>query len=174
MIPDDVATEAERLTRLARETIDENEAAAHERRRAAVLAEHGYTARVREAGASAILVLHPREWVEDGVIRPERIDDIERGIEIPLEGPATDADWEAVEEHNRALAERIAEEHGEVHGRTAHAFADFMGNHYVKRMDEATEREREEFRADYFVRNAWPTAEQKAKLDESLSLVVEK
>ncbi|WP_435195717.1 DUF7108 family protein [Natronomonas sp. EA1] len=173
MIPDDVLQEAERLTRLAREAVDENETAAHERRRAAILDEHGYTARVREDGVSAILVLHPSEWVEDGVIQPSRIDDIDRGIELPLEGPATDADWEEVEEHNRALAEEITAEHGEVHGRTAHAFADFMGNHYVKPMDEATPRERKEFREDYFPRNAWPTAEQKAKLAESLSLVVE-
>jgi hypothetical protein len=46
-----------------------------------------------------------------------------------------------------------------------------MSNHYARRVESATEEELAEFRTEYFVRNAWPTDEQHAVLDTSLSLV---
>lgn len=170
-LPEDTADEAERLTRLAREVIDESEAEAYRTERAELLAEHGYTSRVREDGTRDVLVLHPEEWVEDGKIRVERIEDVDRGIERPLSGPGPGDDWEEIEGHNRAVAERIEREHGEVHGANAHAFADFMSNHYAKPVEMATRGEREEFKTEYFPRNAWPSEKQRALLDESLTLV---
>jgi hypothetical protein len=201
-LPEDVRKEAERLTRLAREgeRSDEggaggcsardgdpggeaiggvagdgdvaSEAAVHRERRDELLAEHGYTARVREDTDRDVLVLYPTEWTdEDGLVDVTAVEDVDRGFEVPLSGPGDDANWAAVEAHNRAAAERVAAEHGAVHGENAHAFADFMGNHYAKPIERATPGEVEEFLDDYFPRNAWPTDEQRAVVAESVELV---
>ena len=201
-LPEDVRKEAERLTRLAREgeRSDEGgaggcsprdgdpngeaigggagdgdvaiEAAVHRERRDELLAEHGYTARVREDTDRDVLVLYPTEWTdEDGLVDVTAVEDVDRGFEVPLSGPGDDADWAAVEAHNRTAAERVAAEHGAVHGDNAHAFADFMGNHYAKPVEWATPGEVEEFLDDYFPRNAWPTDEQRAIVVESVELV---
>ena len=172
-LPDAVVDRAERLTRRARAAVDGNERRAYLREREELLAEHGYAARVREEDTEAVLVLHPQEWLEDGVVRVERIEDTDRAVEVRLSGTGSDLDWERVEEHNRAVADRVAAEHGEVHGETAHAFADFMSNHYAKPLEEATPAEREEFRTDYFRRNAWPSDEQRAVVERSLELTIE-
>ncbi len=171
-LPSDAIERAEALTRQLRNATDDGEREAYAEARDALVAAHGYTARVREEGDSDVLVLYPEEWVEDDTVRFERIDDTSRAVERPLSGVGS-GDWEAVEAYNRAVAARVAEEYGSVHGATAHAFADFMSNHYAKRVDTATRREREEFETDYFVRNAWPTDDQCASLDRSLELVFE-
>ena len=167
-LPDDVAAEAERLTRLAREAVDENEAAAYRRDRDRRLAEHEFRARVREEDARDVLVLHPDEWVEDGTVRPDRVEDTDRAEEIPLDGPGDPDDWESVEAHNADLVERVREEHGEVHAANVRAFADFMGNHYARPLDSATGEEIGEFIHDYYPRNAWPSEEQRAVVERSL------
>jgi len=180
-LPEDVTDEAERLTRLARDAVDD-EAAAYRQRRAELLAEHGYTARVRDAdetppagttsgrgtttGEGDVLVVHPAEWVEDGTIRVERIDDLARAVEIPLDGAT--GEWESVEAHNRELAEQVAQDHGEVHGANAHAFADFMGNHYARPVEGATRAQVAEFLDEYYPRNAWPSDAQRATVEASL------
>ena len=171
-LPEAVVERAETLTRRARAAVDGDERRAYRRERDALLADHGFAARVREGDADETLVLHPEEWLEDGVVRVERIEDTGRAVEVRLSGTG-DEDWDAVEAHNRAVADRVAVEHGQVHGRTAHAFADFMSNHYAKRLEEATPAEREEFRTEYFPRNAWPTDEQREALERSLELAVE-
>jgi hypothetical protein len=149
-----------------------SEAVVHRERRAELLAEHGYTARVREDTDRDVLVLYPTEWTdEDGLVDVTVVEDVDRGFEVPLSGPGDDADWAAVEAHNRAAAELVAAEHGAVHGENAHAFADFMGNHYAKPVERATYGEVEEFLYDYFPRNAWPTDEQRAVVAESVELV---
>jgi hypothetical protein len=172
-LPEDLIDDAERLTRLARRAVDENEAAAHRERRDARLAEHGYTARIRSEDTRTVLVLYPSEWVVDGTVDVSRIEDTSRAAERQLDGTGEAADWGAVEAHNRALAEEIADEHGEAHGANAHAFADFMGNHYARRMETATEAEREEFLTEYYPRNAWPTDDQRAVIERSLDLVLD-
>jgi hypothetical protein len=172
-LPREVADEAERLTRLARDAIDENEAAAYRERRADLLADHEYTSRIRGENTEETLVLHPSEWVVDGSVHPDRIEDIDRGIEVPLEGAGDAEDWDAVDEHNAAVAQQVADEHGEVHGANARAFATFMSNHYARPVEEATERMREEFLSEYFPRNAWPSADQQAVVEASLELVTE-
>lgn len=170
-LPEETVEEATRLTRLARRAVDPDEASAYRGRRGELLAEHDFTARVREDDGIETLVLHPAEWVEDGTIRPDRIGEIDRAIEIQVAGPESPDDWDAVEEHNRAVARRVREAHGEVHGANASAFADFMGNHYAKPVEEATPEERREFLAEYFVRNAWPSEEQKKCVERSLQHV---
>ena len=170
-LPDDAIEEAERLTTLAREVVNEEEVDLYRERRDELLAAHGFTARVRDEGATETLVLHPEEWVDDGTIRPERIDDTDRAVELHLAGPADPNDWDVIEEHNRSVADRVRAEHGDVHGANADAFADFMGNHYSRRVETATREEREEFLAEYFVRNAWPSEKQKAVVEQTLEYV---
>lgn len=164
-LPEDVVTEATRLTRLARGASDPDEAAAYERERARRLDEYGFAARVRADGT---LVCHPSEWVVDGAVDPARIDDIGRATEVTLEGGEEGATWEEVEAHNATIVSAVREAHGPVHGATARAFADFMGNHYLQRVETATGRQLAEFVDEYFPRNGWPTAEQRDAVDESL------
>lgn len=172
-LPDDATAEAERLTRLARRAVDEDEAAAYRSRRAALLGEHDYACRVREDDQGETLVCYPTEWVEDGRVQPERVDDTDDAVEVSLSGPGEAEDWDTVEEYNRSLARAVRETHGDVHGDTADAFADYMGNHVARRIDEATARQIEEFRSEYFPRNAWPSDEQREVVPESLRLVFE-
>lgn len=170
-LPGSVVDRAERLTRLMRTAVDPAEADAYRSDRRVLLAEYDYTARVREDDDGETLVVHPEEWTEDGMIQIDRIDDTDRAVEVSLSGTGDGGDWEAIDAHNRAVAERVQEEHGEPHGATAAAFADFMSNHYAKRLEAATEAEREEFRTEYFRRNAWPSEEQRAEVEQSLRVI---
>ena len=168
-LPDGVVDEAERLTRLAREAIDEDEAAAYREARAALLADHDYTARIREEDDT--LVVHPAEWMEDGTVYPERIDDLDRGIERSLSGAGDPDDWEAVREHNEAIVETVETEYNSTHAANAEALAEFMNNHYAKPIEQATEAELTEFLEEYYPRNVWPTDDQKAVVEESVAVV---
>jgi len=172
-LPEAAIDRAERLTRQLRNAVDDDERAAYRRERAALLDDHDYDARVRAGDTGETLVLYPAEWTDEGTIRTDRIDDTGRAVERPLSGPGSGADWADIDEHNRAIAARVRERHGEVHGETATAFAEFMSNHYAKPIERATPDEREEFRAEYFPRNAWPTDEQRERLAESIRLTVE-
>ncbi|WP_458189245.1 DUF7108 family protein [Haladaptatus sp. NG-WS-4] len=171
-LPPQTVEEAERLTHLAR-AAREDEAEAYRAERERLLAEHDFTARIREEDVRTVLVLHPGEWVEDGTIRVERIEDTERAVEIPLDGAGDPDDWDEIDDHNRAVARTVREEHGDVHGANASAFADFMSNHYARRVETATEDEVTEFCTEYFKRNAWPTDQQKKVVEKSLELVFE-
>ncbi|WP_327051491.1 DUF7108 family protein [Halomicrococcus gelatinilyticus] len=172
-LPDDTVEEAERLTRLARNATDDDEREAYLAERESLLDPHDFTARVRSEDTRDVLVLHPGEWTEDGTIRVERVDDTDRAAEIPLDGPGDPDDWDEVDEHNRAVAAAVGDAHGDVHGANAAAFADFMSNHYARPVESATDAEVQEFLTEYFPRNAWPTDEQKAVVDESVELVFE-
>lgn len=172
-LPDEVIDRALTLTRRARAAVDENERDAYLDERDELLADSGFEARVREDDTGETLVLYPTEWIAEGTIQMDQISDTGRGIERSLSGPGSGDDWETIDEHNREIATRIRERHGEVHGETVAAFADFMSNHYAKPIEAATPDEREEFRTEYFPRNAWPSEEQRDRLDESLRLVVE-
>ena len=46
-----------------------------------------------------------------------------------------------------------------------------MSNHYVRAVDDATPEVREEFREEYLPRNGWPTDEQLAAVEESLTVI---
>lgn len=166
-----VVTEAERLTRHARDATAEDEAAAARRKRDDLLANHGYIAREREKDTT--LVLYPDDWVENEDVQFERIEDTDRAIEQPLEAPAHEANWETIEAHNREIVERIRKQYGETHGKNAAAFADFMGNHYAKPMEKATRTMREEFLTEYFPRNAWPSKKQRSVVEQSVKVTLE-
>jgi hypothetical protein len=170
-LPDELLDEAERLTRLARDVPDQGEAAAHRRRRDELLSEHGYVARYREADDT--LVLNPAEWFENGVARTDQMDDLSRAVERPLSDAGADDEWRDVEAHNADVVERVDAEHGPVHAANVRAFADFMGNHYTRRVETASRRELREFLDEYYPRNAWPTDAQKTVVEESLRLLFE-
>ncbi|APW98251.1 rnhA operon protein [Halobiforma lacisalsi AJ5] len=172
-LPAEVVDEAERLTRLERTVPDEKEARAHADRRDDLLAEHDFTARVREDDGDDVLVLHPAEWLEDGVIRTDQVEDTSRAVELPLEGAGDPDDWDEVDAHNRELVAEVRERHGDVHGDNAAALADFVGNHYAKPIESLTAAELEEFRSEYFVRNAWPSEKQRDVIAESIELLYE-
>ncbi|WP_135805281.1 DUF7108 family protein [Halorussus marinus] len=172
-LPDETADRAERLTRLAREAVDDAEAEAYREERTDLLAEHGFTSRVREDDDAETLVLHPDEWTDEGTIRTDRIDDTDRAVEIRLAGAGDPDDWDAVAERNREVAARVRAAHGEVHGDNAAAFADFMSNHYARPIESATPDEANEFLTEYFPRNAWPSEKQRAVVGESVELALE-
>lgn len=171
-LPEAVIDEAEQLTRQARKAVDPNEVQAYREARSELLAEYDYRARVREEDR-AVLVCHPDEWLEDGTVVPERIDDLDRGIERPLEGAGDPDDWETVQAHNEEIVADIEAAHGEAHAANAQALAEFMSNHYAKPIDEASEAEFAEFLSEYYPRNVWPTDEQKAVVEQSVQLVRE-
>ncbi len=170
-LPGDLIAEAERLTRLAREAVDDAEAEAYLADRETHLTEHGFTARVREEEAGEVLVLYPEEWVENGTIRVEDIEDTDRAIERRLSGPGEPGEFETVEAHNREVVTKVEARAGPVHRKNATAFADFMSNHYVRRVEAATEGEIREFLEWYFPRNAFPTEPQRDAIEGSLRLV---
>lgn len=172
-LPEDLIAEAKRLTHLARDAVEEDEADAYRADREARLAEHGFTARVREADDGEVLVLYPAEWVDDGTVQVERIEDTDRAIERRLSGVGESGEFETVETHNREVVAEIAARADPIHAENASAFADFMGNHYVRRVDTATGEEIREFLDWYFPRNAFPTAAQRDAIEESLRLVFE-
>lgn len=172
-LPRDVVDEVERLTRLTRTTVDDNEATAYEDRRDDLLDEHDFTSRIRDDDGDDVLVLHPEEWHEDGVIRTDRIEDIDRAVEIPLEGTGDPDEWDDVDAHNRDLVATVRDTHGDVHADNAAILADFAGNHYAKAIESLTSDELTEFRTDYFVRNAWPSDDQQEVIEESIELIFE-
>jgi hypothetical protein len=169
-LPETVVDEVERLTRLARAATDPDEAEAYRADRETLLAEYGFAARVRDDETGETLVCYPAEWLSEGTIRIDAVEDVSRGVEIPLSGTASDEDWEAVDAHNRDVVAKVAERHGEPHAATARALADFASNHYAKPIEALTDAECREFRTDYLPRNAWPSDEQRAHAEESVRL----
>ena len=176
-VPVNVVDEAERLTRLAREAEaadgTETEAAAelYRERRDELVEEHGYEPRIRDEDDT--LVLYPAEWVDDDTVQFDRIENTDRAVEVSLSGPGDADRYRAVAAYNEAVADAVSEAHGETHGDNARRFAEFMSNHYVRAVDDATPDMRAEFREEYFPRNAWPTDDQQAVLARSLELVRE-
>jgi hypothetical protein len=168
-LPEEIQKRATRLTRHARTTGDPAAEQRYREERQSLLAEHDYTARVRESDAT--LVLHPEAWIEDGTVRPDRIEDTDDAVEIPLAGP--DDDWAVVERHNRQVVDRVAAEHGEAHAATASALADYAGNHHESRIEHLSDEQLDRFREEYFPRNAWPSDEQRAVLAESVAIALE-
>ncbi|WP_144901643.1 DUF7108 domain-containing protein [Halobellus captivus] len=170
-VPEAVVDEAERLTRLAEEAAVEAAANAYREHRDELVEEHDFTARVREEDDT--LVLYPDEWVDEGVVQFDRIEDTDRAVEVSLSGPDHGADWESVEEANQAVVDAVEARFGPEHAANVRAFADFMGNHYLKCIVDATPGEREEFLTEYYPRNVWPSKEQESIVDESVDRVAD-
>jgi len=172
-VPAETIDEAERLTRLARAATDPAETAAYRERRDRLVADHEFVARVREDDPGETLVLYPEEWVEDGTVRPERIESTDRAAELSLSGPGDPEEWERVDDHNRNLVAAVRDEHGDRHADNAAALADFASNHYAKEIESLTATELTEFLTEYYPRNVWPTADQESVVEESVRLVFE-
>jgi len=171
-LPDEAVAEARRLARLARDASEDAAADAYRDRLDELLADHDRVARVRDADAT--LVCYPADWADDdGTVHPTDVEDPDRAVEVSLAGGGEQGDFEEAAERNAELVERVAAEYDDVHAENAAAFASFMNNHYARPMDTATDSEREEFREEFFPRNAWPSDEQRAVLDESLDAVDE-
>jgi hypothetical protein len=168
-LPESVIERAVSLTRRAQETVDSNATNAYESERDKLLAEHGYRSRIRTSDDT--LVLYPSTWIENGDLDLESIDDTNQAVERSLGGVDTDASWEHVEELNAEVVERIRENYANHHVKNIRAFADFMGNHYLKQVTDATSAERDEFVTEYYPRNVWATETQAAALEESLALL---
>ena len=183
-LPEDVQATAEKLTHRARSVDDEATAQELRARRDDLLSAYGFTARVRreratiggaggagrrEAADREVLVLHPDDWLEDGTVQMEMVEDLDRAVEIPLTGPGDPEDWEEIAAHNYDIAAHVRGKYGDIHGDNATAFADFMNNHYAKRIEDASERQREEFLTEYFPRNAWPSDDQRAIVEDSIT-----
>ena len=172
-LPSEIIKRAETLTRQMRNAVDENERSAYLRERRRVLSEYGFRARVREDETGDVLVCYPVEWVDDGTIQPDRVEDISRGVERQLSGVGDDS-WETVNSHNQTIVAEIEHEHGPTHAANAAALAEFAGNHYKKRIGELSNAELEVFLTEYYPRNVWPTDDQKAVVEESVQLVIER
>lgn len=166
-LPEDVVSEAERLTALAADAVDDAAATAYRRERDRLVGNYDYTARLREADST--LVLYPDEWTEDGTVQFDRIDDTDRAIEVPL-GPQEGDNWAAVEAHNQSIVEAVAAEASAIHAENVRSFADFMGNHYLQPLDTATAEQLTEFYEEYYPRNAWASERQQALVEESIRM----
>lgn len=197
-LPRDVAAEAARLTRLARDAADRedvagpyqntrddsatssdaedpDEAELYRRRRDELLARFDYVARVRaEAEGGGTLVCYPAEWLDDsGTVRLDADLDTSRAVELSLAGPGEQGDFEVAAAENDELVEDVAEAHGELHAANVRSFADFMSNHYARPATTASAAEVREFLEHYYPRNAWPSEEQAAVVEASLRYAFE-
>lgn len=189
-LPPDVAEEAARLTRLARDADEREpspgpyraddtdsqpprEAEVYRTRRDQLLAQYEYISRVREEPEGGqTLVCHPGDWLDDdGVVRLDADLDTSRAVEIPLDAPGEQGDFEMAAAANDELVEDVREAYGDDHAANAHSFADFMSNHYARHATTASAAEVREFLEHYYPRNAWPTDEQASIVEESLRYV---
>ncbi|KPN30240.1 hypothetical protein SY89_00966 [Halolamina pelagica] len=170
-IPADAVDEAERLTRLARAAERrEDDAAAEEAnvyrtRREELVAEHDYETRIRDEDDT--LVLYPEEWLEDGVVQLDRVENTDRGVEVTLSGPGDPEHWQEVADHNDDLVAAVADD-APAHEANAEAVAAFASNHYAKEIEKLTAEEVREFLDEYYPRNAWPSDTQASLIEESV------
>ena len=95
-------------------------------------------------------------------------------VTAQIDAVAEDMDVRAVKTgmlYTAEIIEAVAERVGAVHAANARAFADFMGNHYARRVETATAAELREFLTEYYPRNAWPSDEQRDAVERSLEHV---
>ena len=119
---------------------------------AALAAENGFVARLRD---DETLVLYPDDWVVDGKVDLERIDDTDRAYEIPLSEKGES--WEDVHSYNSDVIEKLSEmeEITETEVSNAEYFVEFVENHYILPVDEVSQKHVREFLEDYYPRNVW-------------------
>jgi len=185
-IPRETVVEAERLTRLARTSEHQDtdsphsdakrpavpaESDVYRERRDELVAAHDYETRIREEDDT--LVLYPAEWLEDGVVQFDRVEETDRGVEVPLSGAGDPERWQDVAEHNEELAADVEAAYGAAHGANARAFATFISNHYAKEIERATPAEVTEFIEEYYPRNTWPSAARASLVEESVEKTFE-
>ena len=164
----------DRIVELSRQIISEVDQTAIkslEERRDRLLEHLPYRVYIRSDTDEPVLVLYPESWIHDGIVDPDRIDSIDEAIERPLSSTVTEDDWADIHRHNMSIAKEVADRFGPVHGANIQALASFLSNHYLTRIEDINSAQLREFRDEYFVRNAWPTVEQKVVLDRSIKIV---
>jgi hypothetical protein len=168
ILPSSVQEKVVSLTRRSRRESNDN----HLNRRDQILDKYDLEARVRDEDDT--LVIYPTEWIDsNGNIDFSEVDDKNNAIEISLSGPNKDADWEEVYQYNMRIVSRVRDEFGDVHAKNIEEFGEFLANHYLKKITEATEEEKKDFMNEFFVRNVWSTDKQESVLDDSLEIVEE-
>lgn len=171
-VDDEVVDRLTELTQRLRATTDERRAEI-DRQRQRLLEANDLRSHVREEN-EGVLVLYPEGWSDvGGTVDPSRVSGPDEAVEIPLDASGDEKDWEAIEEHNHQIASAVKARYGPVHGATASALATYLSNHHLRRIEDATESELAVFREDYFVRNAWPDAEQQALLERSVAFTLQ-
>ena len=169
-LDEQTATRLRELTNTLREAPDRTESITA--RRDQILDRLGACSRVREDPDGAVLVIYPASWIDaDGTVDPAYISDPDRAVELPLETATREDDWESIHDHNLALASAVRRRRGPVHGATAEAFATYLSNHHLLRIEEASTTVLQTFTDEYFIRNAWPDQEQLALLDRSMEFI---
>ncbi|MFP4590236.1 MAG: rnhA operon protein [Halobacteriales archaeon] len=168
----DLVEQVRELTDRLRSATDER-ARRLEERRSRLLERLDARAHVREDDEGTVLVIYPSAWVVDSTVEPDRIDDRSRAVEIPLDPREREASWDAVMGHNESVAEAVARRHGADHGANASAFATYLANHHLRRVEDATEAEVRTFLEDYYPRNVWPTDAQASLVGRSVELARE-
>lgn len=171
-LPDPVFEAVRAMTRTIRRGTHPDPEPIRERRER-LLDRHGYAVRVREDESGPVLVCYPDRWLEEGTLQPDNLESTENAVEAPLFSVSGSDSWAAIESHNRALAERVSDQHGEPHGTNAKAFGTYMANHHAARIEAATAAEIGDFLAEYYPRNTWPSREEAASVDRSLELLFE-
>lgn len=159
----------ETAVRLARTSVGGPEAAND--RLADHLSSHGYGYRIRRDPEGPVLVCYPETWVNDGVLDRDAIDSVDDAIERPL-FPVPPADWAAIDEHNRQVANRVSAEYGSAHGHNAAAFATYMSNHHALPVEDATPVMVDTFLAEYYPRNVWPPTAAAELVEESVTITL--
>ncbi|MDY6780911.1 MAG: rnhA operon protein [Halobacteria archaeon] len=163
---DDWVRRAAKLTRLARYSEDEDELLDE---RDEMVEERGYRARVREEDST--LVLYPDDWVEDGEVVVERIDDTDEAVEVPLRRGGEE--YDDVRDTNDEILGGFEEEFDEKHFVNARAFAEFCENHHTVPVERVTAEHVDEFLAEYYPRNVWVHDETEEVVEESLRLLLD-
>lgn len=165
-LPDDVIDKVVYMTKRSR---DESSLVD---KRDEILRQYDYRARVRDE--DDVLILYPEDWInENKNVDPKDIESIDSAFEIPLSGSRDNADWDEVERINSNIVDSIREEHGEIHGDNTREFADFMGNHKLKKIPNMTEEDKMEFLEYYFPRNVWATDEQESSVEQSMDIIAD-
>ncbi|QKY21371.1 hypothetical protein B4589_013680 [Halolamina sp. CBA1230] len=170
-IPADAVDEVERLTRLARaaerreDDAAVEEASVYRERREELVEEYDYETRLRDEDDT--LVLYPEEWLVDGVVQLDRVEETDRAVEISLSGPGDPERWQEIADHNDDLVDAVAEEHPD-HEANARALADFASNHYAKPVEKLTVEEVEVFLDEYYPRNTWPSEADASLIETSV------
>lgn len=166
-LPDPVFEAARAMTRTIRRGTHPDSATVRERRDT-LLDRYGFAARVREDESGPVLVCYPDHWLEGGTFQPGKLESTENAVEGPLYSVPDGDSWAAIEAHNAALAERVADQFGEPHGTNAESFGTYMANHHAAHVEAATATEIEDFLGEYFPRNAWPSRVEAAAVESSL------
>lgn len=152
--------------RLTREALAGDEEAAREREE--LVRRHGFRARYRED--DRVLVLYPEDWLEDGEVVLDEVEEVERAMEVDLEG---EIEWSEARRKNEEVLGEFEDRFGDSHAFNARAFMEYLENHYSTSIHEASDRLVEEFLSEYYPRNVWPPEEAEDCVEESVELLLE-